>query len=477
MPDANPYLSTAQDHVASAFEFCSTRALSGSVDNTFPASSEGRELLKAAATVPMSTVREFSRKAKDRWGNEFNKTHFFSDVAEARRNLGVAAESKYLMTSSGAIRPVVANAITMLADLPIRYNLLSCRPELTSDPPWGARAGKWEDLDDSRAAEWCQRNNLHITTNIAAEAVQVVASSRSYHPVRDYLNAIQHDGKPRLRNWLTEYGDAAEDELTCDVGVRWMVSGVARIMRPGCQADYMLVLEGKEGIRKSSALRTLGDPWFTDDISDIGHGHEAAINLQGYWIVEIKELASFKRAEWQQVLGWLDRRQDKFRPPYGRRSQEFARQNIFSGSTNQQQWITGEHGTRRFWPVWLNKIDLEGLERDRDQLWAEAYQFYKNGIRWYLDEDLNSSAAQAQRQRKVSDPWTRMITEWCRYPAPRAAGAIVCSSSETIYISEVLENCIGLPPAQWRQGEGSRVEVILRGLGYLRAEEGVYAKE
>ena len=294
--------------------------------------------------------------------------------------------------------------------------------------------------------------------------------------MRDYLNGLRYDGKHRLCNWLTRYAGAEDTELIREVGVRWMISGIARVMRPGCQADYMLVFEGKEGIRKSSALRALGDPWFTDDVSDIGNGHEAAINIQGYWIIELKELASFRRSEWQQILGWIDRREDKFRPPYGRRTAEFPRQSIFAGSTNQQQWITGEYGTRRFWPIWVEKVNLAELEKDRDQLWAEAYSYFQRGEKWHLEEEMTGAAQRAQRERKLTHPWVKMITRWCESPFPRSIGTSILSSRDEVHVAEVLEHCIGLPPAQWRGNEGSQAESILRGLGYSRTEEGVYGK-
>jgi putative DNA primase/helicase len=471
MPEANPYLSAAQESVASAFAFCVARALAGPVELAYHS-----DLIKAAATTPAIEVREFSKKAKDKWGKDFNKTHFFADIADAKAMMAVPIDSKYLLTTNGSLRPVVANAIAMLEGFPVRYNLFSCRPELIGSPPWGGSMGKWGDHEDTKTAEWCQRQGLHIPTSIAAEAVQAVAMERSYHPVRDYLNGLRYDGKMRLCNWLSRYAGTEDTELIREIGVRWMISGVARVMRPGCQADYMLVLEGKEGVRKSSALRALGHPWFTDDVSDIGRGHEAAVNLQGYWIIELKELASLRRAEWQQVLGFLDRRQDNFRPAYSRRSAEFPRQNIFAGSTNQQQWITGEYGTRRFWPIWVDKIDLAAIEKDRDQLWAEAYRYFQSGEQWHLVEGMTGEAEQAQRERRSSDPWARMITRWCRHPYNRSAGMSIESTSERVFLAEVLEHCIGLPPAQWRAGEGARAESILRGLGYSRTEDGIYER-
>ena len=477
MSESNPYLQAAQESVSTAFEFCTTRALAGKIELTFPSSVEGKELLRAAASAPQSEVREFSKKAKKRWGGEFNSNHFAADVKEARNSIGVASSSQYLLTGTGTLRPVVANAITMMANLPVRYNQLACRPELTAEPPWGGGIKMWSNHEDTKVCEWCQHQNLSITTNVAAEAIQAVAMERSYHPVKDYLHATPWDGKLRLCNWLTVYGGAEDTELNREIGVRWMISAVARAMEPGCQADYILVLEGDEGIKKSSALRSLAYPWFSDDISEIGRGHDAAVGLQGWWIVEVKELAAFRKSEWTQILGFLDRREDKFRPSYGRRCETFPRQNVFSGSTNSRQWITGEYGTRRFWPIWAKKMLLSDIERDRDQLWAEALKLYKAGERWYLDDDVNPLAVEAQRSRRISDGWGRIVAIWCQHPIAKMAGEHVDSERGRVYVAEVLEKCIGLPPAQWKTGsEWTRVETILRGLGYSRTEEGIYEK-
>ncbi len=447
-----------------------TDLLQGPVEGAYDSA-----FIKACAQALDSEVWEAKKRFKLAWGHDFHVPHFAALVREAREQIGAPDEERYILTSAGTMRAVVANAITMLGEMPVRYNMLSERPELTGPPPWGGERLEWSDDQDTRAAEWCQHHGLHVNSNMVAEAIQTVSRSRAYHPVQNKLNACEWDRQPRLGRWLTTYAGADDSELTHEIGSRWMISAVARAFQPGCQADYTLVLEGVEGIRKSSALRALGDPWFTDDIGNISDGHRAAEGLQGHWIVEIKELSAFRRTEWIQIKAWLDRRQDKFRPAYGRRLATYQRQNVFSASTNKRQWIEDDTGARRFWAIWCKKLDVDALYRDASQLWAEATHLYKDGEQWYLLEEFNAEATKEQTKRRFTDPWMGIVRAWCDYPLGGGQG--LASHRDRIIVGEVLEYCVKLPPGQWKPSEGHRVESCLRLLGYQRTEEGVYERE
>lgn len=467
MPEeSNPFLSVAAGDVASAFEFLFRAALNGSVEKVYE-----KEFIRAAAQAPDAEVRAAIPRLKKHYGHDFNITRFKQELRDARQFLVIPShDGRYLTTNTGALRPVVANAITMMKVLPLRYNELAQVPEPSAPLPWGTPA-KWSDIEDSRAAEWCQHQGLHIHSSLVAEAVQVLAKEHAYHPVRQYLEPLKWDGKHRLCTWLRDYGGAEDTELTREIGVRWMISGCARIMRPACQCDYTLVLEGQQGIRKSSALRALGEPWYTDDLCDVGKGHEAAVQIQGHWIVEIKELAAFHRTEWIQIKAWLDRREDKFRPAYGRRLVTFPRQNIFAASTNRRQWIEDDTGARRFWPILCSRWDTDRLFRDRDQLWAEAIYLYLSGEQWWLADDMTEMAAEAQQRRQMTDPWAGIVRAWAERPLSRRAGEAIQSSRESIVVSEVMEHCLGIQVGMWRLGDGARVESILRRLGYVKGEK------
>ena len=206
------------------------------------------------------------------------------------------------------------------------------------------------------------------------------------HPVRDYLTALVWDGISRLDSWLITYLDAEDTPLIRAIGSRWMISAVARIMQPGAKVDHMLILEGPQGGKKSSALKTLaGAEWFTDELAEIG-SKDAAQQMRGIWIIEIAELDAISRAEVSRIKAFLTRTTDRYRPPYERYVVEVPRQCVFAGSVNPETYLRDETGNRRFWPVRCGSIDIDALRHDRDQLWAEAVARYRQGAIWWLDE-------------------------------------------------------------------------------------------
>ncbi len=234
-----------------------------------------------------------------------------------------------------------------------------------------------------------------------------------------------------------------------------MISAVARIFEPGCKVDCCLLLEGKQGTLKSTALRELGYPWFTDEIAELGT-KDASLQAAGVWLVELAELESFTRAEVSKVKSFMSRRVDRFRPPYGQRTIEQPRQCVFAGTTNANAYLKDETGARRFWPVEVGTIDTEALGRARDQLWAEAVKRYRAGDRWWLDTaELASAAAEAVADRYEGDPWEMLI-------ANHVAGRKGTS------VTEILRDAIEKEPSQWTRGDQMRVGRCLTALGWRR---------
>ena len=239
----------------------------------------------------------------------------------------------------------------------------------------------WTDQDDREAAAWMQDIQVNVGVPDAARAVQTVAERDKFHPVLDYLNQISWDGVPRLDTWLVAYIGTEDTEYTQAVGPRWMISGVARIYEPGCKADCVLVLEGPQGILKSSAFAAIGGAWYTNDVAALGTT-AAQEQILGNWIVELDELEAVTRArDVVAVKAFVSRSIDKFRLPYGHRSHAHPRQCIFGGTTNRETWMRDETGGRRWWPVRSGLIDIDALRQDRDQLWAEARDRYLTGER------------------------------------------------------------------------------------------------
>jgi predicted P-loop ATPase len=343
-----------------------------------------------------------------------------SDAAFAALLASGAPASK-----DGAPKGSLARALALLRDSPewngvLSYNEFTLRVTTKKLAPWQktCRGSEvWTDYHDSRTTEWLQLHDVAVQTPTTSEAVQTVAKENTFHPVRDYLQSLRWDGRARLDQWLTDYLGVPDSAFVRAVGSRWLISACARIFRPGCQVDHVLLLEGPQGIRKSTALQTLaGDDWFTDHISDLG-SKDSRIELHGKWIIEFSELSAVRRGDVERIKAFLTARVDNFRMPYGRRSEAVPRSCVFAASVNDQTPFTDPTGNRRFWPVTCGTIDIVALQRDRDQLWAEAYKRFSNGEVWWLDTDeLTKAAALEQEARYEPGVWDEIILRWIENP-------------------------------------------------------------
>lgn len=364
----------------------------------------------------------------------------------------------------GAISPNLANAITALRQAPewegvLRFNEFALQVTTEKPAPWASKSVVWTDQDDRLTTEWMQRQGIGVSLDTTGQAIQTVARERPYHPVRDYLDALEWDGVRRIDGWLTIYLNVPQTPYTCAVGARWLISAVARIYQPGCKADCAMILEGVQGLKKSTALKTLaGAEWFTDEIADLG-SKDAAMQSHGVWIIEIGELDSMSRPEVGKVKAFMSRAVDRYRPPYGKNLVTAGRSCVFAGSVNLREYLRDETGARRFWPVacWdAPEIDIEALERNRDQLWAEARDRYREGSPWWLESpDLVRLAEAEQQARYEEDAWQDRIEEF-----------LVGRSD--VSISQILEMCLEKKPRDWTQIDRNRVGRCLRALGWVR---------
>ena len=364
-----------------------------------------------------------------------------------------------LISSEAGPRALVANAITALRHAPewrntLRYDEFAERLTIVGQPPIKAINGHWTDTDDVLAAAWLQHQGIHVKPDVAAQAAETVARQNPIHPITDYLDGLKWDGRERIDTWLTYYMGVADTPYARAVGRRWLISAVARVRKPGCKADHCLILEGPQGRLKSTALQTLADPWFTDDLADLG-SKDAAMQTAGVWIIEMAELDSLGRADAKRAKAFLARRVDRFRPPYGRRLIDRKRQCIFAGTTNLSQYLQDETGGRRFWPVEIHTIDLDGIAADRSQLWAEADHAYKAGDPWWLEnEELRLGAVEQQSAREIDDPWDGRIAE-------------IVSGKSRVTIADVLTD-IGFMNKELDQRSQNRAAKCLIKMGWKR---------
>ena len=231
--------------------------------------------------------------------------------------------------------------------------------------------------------------------------------------MREYLDGCVWDGVPRVETLLVDYLGAEDTPYTRAVTRKALTAAAARIYDPGCKFDYMLTLRGRQGIGKSALIARLGGRWFSDSFTTL-QGKDAYEQVLGVWIMEVGELAGMRRAEAETIKLYISKQVDRFRPAYGRRTQEFPRQCIFIGTTNEAQFLRDRTGNRRFWIVdtpneprrslW-DELTPETVRR----VWAEAAELYHAGETLYLPPELESVARRVQEsfeEENLPRHWT-----------------------------------------------------------------------
>jgi predicted P-loop ATPase len=292
---------------------------------------------------------------------------------------------------------------------------------------------------------------------IARAAMNTRAQENAHHPVKDYLKSLAWDQVPRLGTWLSVYLGAELNKYTEHIGRMFLVSMVARIAAPGCQVDHMPVLEGAQGILKSSACRVLGGRWFSDSMPDITNGREASQHLRDKWLIEVSELQAYNRAETTLLKSFVSRREERYRPSYGRLEVYEPRQCTFCGTTNQDTYLKDATGGRRFWPVKTGvtgEIKLRLLGEDRDQLFAEAVQGYMGGDQWWPDAHFEQSTIKVeQAARYAGDVWESTVENYVE-PLARVKN------------EELLTHALGFAKKDLRPEHQLRIASILRDMGW-----------
>lgn len=300
----------------------------------------------------------------------------------------------------------------------LRYDEFSDRVELLA-------GGTWGEVKDHHArelrAELAERFGPTWAMDDVHGAIDVQARRAPFHPVRSYLRGLRWDGTPRLNSWLRRYAgcdtdtDARRAGLYDRIGAAWMISAVARVERPGCQADCALVLAGPQGFYKSSALAVLGGDWYSASPIPMGTRDGEAV-LQGAWVWELAELASVQRSTVEAAKAYLTERTARARFAYQRRAEARPRQTVFAGTVNPDtegdgRFLHDPTGSRRFWTVPVRRrINVEALADERDQLWAEAAARFAASEPWWLSEADERELVAAQTDEQAGyHPWAVAI--------------------------------------------------------------------
>lgn len=278
----------------------------------------------------------------------------------------------------------------------------------TFAPPWGTEGDvgrELNDLDDIRIKTWLSKEwGIEASTQAVADITYQLGKENHFHPVQRYLKSLKWDGKERLDKMLSTYcGAVGDTRYLSDVGRKFMAACVARVMHPGIKFDHVLILEGVQGIGKSSFVAALAGQWYSDSLGDITN-KDVVDTMRGKWIIELGELSSMNRAETNDLKAFITRQNDVARKAYGRRAQTYPRQCVFVGTTNDEEYLKDATGGRRFWPVRTPRFNFKAITRDRDQLWAEALIAFQMGEALYLDDEhVRDIASGEQKDRFVVD--------------------------------------------------------------------------
>ena len=355
----------------------------------------------------------------------------------------------------------------------VSFDEFSNRVVKRAPPPYAhGRAGEWVSDDDSRTAAWlAQVYGLVVSSIQVLEAVEMVARESPVHPVREYLQGLTWDGTPRLAHWLIDHAGVEDTEYTRAVSQFFLRAMVKRVMEPGCKFDYCLVLEGSEGLRKSSLAMLLGGPWFSDTDLDLTHKDSMAA-LQGKWLHEFSEMDSVTRAEAAKQKSFLSRQVDEFRPVYGRRQISCPRQSVFVGTTNEDEYIKAGQGARRFWPVRVpREIDINALREARDQLFAEAMQDYLAGLPCAPDSEMQRELFRpVQSRRVVQESMIDALHDWVLEPGADELTRRMANAS-CFSLADAALRGLHISPAQLTRDLETRIGKALRALGCERIEK------
>ena len=346
-----------------------------------------------------------------------------------------------------------------------RYNQFSNQIEFTRPAPWHKPElpnPYWQDSDVIQLRAWLARNQDYDPgTSVIQDAIVCVSNIYAYHPVRNYLNALEWDGKARLDTFLIDYLGAPDSLYTQTVGKCVLMAAVARVFKPGCQHDSMLILEGVQGTGKTSAVRILGGDWYNDIYID-PHARDTIDAMQGSWFIEASELEYARRTDAQAMKRFLTITKDRCRLAYARNSVTLPRQSLFIGTVNpgkKPSYLEDTDGNRRFWPVATGQIDLEALKNDRDQLFAEAVVRFKAGENWHLDNpEVIRQANNEAMYRVGEDAWKEVIGGWLD------ANEVPDGFTTT----EIAYQALSITPKDLTKMNNSRISRCLEKLGFER---------
>lgn len=409
---------------------------------------------------------------------------------------------------TGVIENTLRNLMLILENdenlKPIVFNQLLDGMEIKGTVPWQHPSQYWRDADDAQLISYIDLAYGTFSSRNYDIAVTKIADDRSYHPIREYLDALpEWDMVERVDTLLIDYLGAPDNEYVRAVTRKMLCAAVKRVQQPGCKYDTMLVLNGPQGVGKSTLISKLAGEWFSDSLhlSDT-KDKTAAEKLQGYWILEIGELAGLRKAEVETLRSFISRQNDVYRAAFGRRATQHPRQCIFIGTTNAENgYLRDTTGNRRFWPVQVNgkgtKQSWELTSELIAQIWAEVKHYLNAGEKLYLDENQVLLAKEEQRKAMEADEREGLVKEYLDALLPFNWDDMTlyerrnylngesefgndknegCLVRESVCTLEIWCECFGKERANIKRTDSNDIISILVKLGWVRQPQKVRSK-
>jgi len=377
--------------------------------------------------------------------------------------------------SNKELKPTLNNAVnyfilptTGLKDI-LRYNLLTKEIEFRTSAPWHTDNNYhnkcWTDGDAVNCRFMLSaKHRFDVPASLLNEAALVTAHAKKYNPLTDYLDGLKWDGVPRLNTWIIKYLNGENNIYVKTVSAKILIAAVARAYKPGAKFDYVLVLEGDQGVGKSSAIEILGGPFYADVKLDPSNKDTvAAINSR--WIIEISEMTANRKSDADEMKAFISRRSDRVRPAYARHIEDFPRSCIFMGTINPEHdmgYLKDTTGNRRFWPVRVGYTNFKELEEDRDLIWAEAVQRFKNGETLDIrDKKINGMALYEASQRQIKDAWIPIVARYLK-DIQNIDGVKI----DVVYADQVWREALRGTEATYDMRQKARINSVMSALGW-----------
>jgi predicted P-loop ATPase len=412
----------------------------------------------------------------------YNAYRYSADVAGAKsvenqfeRVLPVQTAADFRLNQRGEPFNTVYNTVTafnVVMPESLALNVWTEDIIFIKPAPWHAPdeiVHYWDDAESARLKYYLGRErHFEPKSQNIEEALVTVGRQHKFHPIKRELESYVWDGTPRLKDWLVNYLGVEDIAYTRSVGLKVLVAAIKRLYEPGCKFDYIMVLEGVQGIGKSRAISILGGEYYGDIDINL-HSKDTIEIMRRLWIIEAAEMETHRRNETQAMKAFLSRNVDMFRVPYAKRSKAFPRQSIFIGTINPEKdddigWLKDTTGNRRYWPIRCGRIDIDKLRIVRNQLWAEALVFYKKGTPIHFEDiEIERQATLEQDKRMGSDPWYERIVEWLYTGMGR--------EKDMVTASQIYCDCLGGKQVMCNINEKKRIAGIMRSLKW---DKGVF---